>query len=81
MSLANQLESSDFSSINDTDLVKRIINEQEQGIEGYFIDLRETILFNNTWLRYKDGSNFIYELISKTDNETIVFSQGSNLVY
>ena len=76
MWLANQLTNSNYSLLKDQDLVNKIEAEQKRDIEGYYIDLQPTTRSSNAWLRYRDGNNYVYQILSRTPNEVILFTRG-----
>lgn len=70
MWLANQLIYSNLSSIKSTSVKELIINDQEENIGGYYISLEKS-LDNQTWIRFNDGNNFVYQILNKSDDEVI----------
>ena len=57
-----------------------IIQDLQVNTQGQFIDItRDSTglpIYQNTWLRFYNGDNFIYQLIDRSDNGVILFSPG-----
>lgn len=73
---ANQMVYADLSSKEDTDAYNKIVEDVEDNIGGYFINLDDKQIFNNTWLRYNEGNNFVYEIIQRTEKEVVLFTRS-----
>ena len=68
--------SSDLGNKEDTDAYNKIVKDEQDNIGGYFINLDDKNKYNNTWLRYNEGNNFVYEIIQRTEKEVVLFTRS-----